>query len=261
MIGFEEIRENIHRLKVPFENIYTAVFLVRTEEGYVLIDAAAGKNDVDAVILPALEAESIPLEEIKYLFCTHLHGDHGGGIRYILPYLRNAKVAAVGSRAIELYGADNVVTVKDGDTVCGLSVWHLPGHSADAAAIYDARSKTLISGDAVQLYGITRYGCGVGLPSMYKSSLARLCNADIEAIIASHEYYPLGSMACGKDVADYIREAENAFLRIEKFVRDNINCGDAAAIASAFTIEARSLEPMMPSLQSSTVSAILKDNT
>ena len=256
MIKFERINEYIMRLKVPFENIYTAVFLVKTTDGYMLIDAAAGQRDVEEIILPALR-ECVDTCDIKYLFCTHLHGDHGGGIRFLLPHLENAKVSAVGSRAIELYGEDNVRLVRDGDELLGLLAVHLPGHSHDACAIFDARTGTLISGDAVQLYGITRYGCGVGMPGEYKKSLLRLLEMPIETLVASHEYYPLGSIAKGDGVKAYINEAIFDFERICDFVKANSELGDAVKIASAFTEEARKTEPDMPMLQSSTVKTLL----
>ena len=256
MIHFEAVTDGIMRLKVPFENIYTAVFLIKTEHGAMLIDAATCERDVTEIILPAL-GECIDLREIKYLLCTHLHGDHGGGIRFLLPHLKNAKVAAASPRAKELYGDDNVQIVQDNDELLGLKILHLPGHSADAVAVFDIRTKTLICGDAVQLYGITRYGCGVGLPNEYRKSLARLADMQISLLVASHEYYPLGSTATGEAVKMYICEAIADFERITAFVNANISIGDAQAIAAKFTAEARISEPEMPSLQSSTVRAII----
>ena len=257
MLHFENITENIMRLKVPFENIYTAVFLVKTDDGMMLIDAAAGERDVNEVILPAL-LECTALDEIKYLLCTHLHGDHGGGIRFLLPHLKNAKVAAASRRAIELYGEENVQIIRDGDILMSLEVLHLPGHSADAVAVLDRRTMTLISGDAVQLYGITRYGCGVGMPDAYRNSLMRLYELPLAMIVASHEYYPLGSTASFDGVKRYIAEAINAFDRVSAFALSHKDIGDAVAIAAAFTEQARSGEPEMPSLQASTVRAIIE---
>lgn len=256
MIYFENITNDIMRLKVPFEDIYTAVFVIRVQGGYILVDAATDQKDAEEIILPALAEANIPFDGIKYIFCTHLHGDHGGGIRHLLPHLKNAKVAAIGKRAVELYGEDRVLLVSDGTDLCGLEILHLPGHSTDAAAVYDGRTKTILTGDAVQLYGITRYGCGVGLYDDYKNSLARLAKKDISMLVASHEYYPLGSVAVGKDVKKYIEEAVRAFERIDAFVcRSEDN--DAVNIAKAFTAEAREKEPCMPSLQSSTVKMLL----
>ncbi|MBE6679949.1 MAG: MBL fold metallo-hydrolase [Ruminococcaceae bacterium] len=257
MSQFKQITEHIMRLEVPFENIYTAVFLINTDNGYVLVDAATTESDATGVILPAIGECGVDVRDIKYLFCTHLHGDHGGGIRFLLPHLKNAKVAAISHRAIELYGSENVCTVGEGDELCGLCVHSLFGHSMDSAGLFDKRTGTLILGDAVQLYGITRYGCGVGFPDEYRKTLLRVLELSPQMIIASHEYYPLGSVALGDGVKAYIKEAQNAFERIADFVKANAAIGDALAIAKKFTEEARVSEPDMPSLQSSTVKALL----
>ncbi len=258
MIKFENITKDILRLKVPFGAIYTAVFLIKTEGGAVLADAAATESDALDIILPAIK-ECISPDEIKYLICTHLHGDHGGGIKYILPHLKNAKVAvAAAVRAGELYGEENVLALHDGDSLLGLDILRLPGHSRDSLGVFDSRTKTLISGDAVQLYGIMKYGCGVELPTEYRNTLERLNRLDISQIIASHEYYPLGAIAEENGVTDYLSTASRAYERIAAFVNENKNIGDAVAIAKAFTEEARKAEPQMPSLQSYTVKSLLK---
>ncbi|MBQ8836321.1 MAG: MBL fold metallo-hydrolase [Clostridia bacterium] len=257
-MDFEHITDDILRLKVPFENIYTAVFLIRGEGGYILVDAAACERDAKEVILPAL-TKCIDPCEIKYLFCTHLHGDHGGGIRHLLPYLKNAKVAAASARAVELYGKENVQTVHDGDMLCGIKALSLAGHSLDSMGLVDERSSTLILGDAVQLYGITKYGCGVGFPKEYRETLSHIGKMGVQRLVASHEYYPLGADAEGDNVGAYIEKAKSAFLHVENFVRENRHIGDAAAIAASFTAEARKSEPDMPALQSYTVKALLSE--
>ncbi len=259
MPKFESITKYIMRLCVPFENIYTSVFLIKTEEGYILVDAATTEQDVAEVILPALCECGVDLCDIRYLFCTHLHGDHGGGIRFLLPHLKNAKVAAVSLRAEELYGKENVKLVREGDTLCGVKVHELFGHSMDCAGLLDVRTGTLILGDSVQLYGITRYGCGVGFPKEYRKTLLRVLELAPQMIVASHEYYPLGSVAEGEQVGAYIEEAKKAFERIADFVKVNGAMKNAVEIAKKFTVEARICEPDMPILQSSTVKALMED--
>lgn len=41
---------SIYRLKVPFENLYTSVFLVQTDGKYTLVDCATTAQDVDEYI-------------------------------------------------------------------------------------------------------------------------------------------------------------------------------------------------------------------
>ena len=256
MIKFERITDDILRLKVPFESVYTAVFLIKTDRGAILVDAATTKTDAEDIILPAID-EIIDRGEIKYLVCTHLHGDHGGGIRYLLPHLKNMKVAAASARANELYGEENVHLVQDGDSLCGIDVLSLKGHSLDSVGLLDKRTKTVILGDAVQLYGIGRYGCGVGFPKEYRKTLDNVQSLAPEMLVASHEYYPHGSIAAGDAVNEYMDTAKAAFERIVTFVKES-ECTDAAEIAKNFTETARQTEPDMPYLQASTVNAIMQ---
>ncbi len=44
----------IYRLKVPFEDLYTSVFLIKTETSNLLVDCATTKLDVEEYIIPAL---------------------------------------------------------------------------------------------------------------------------------------------------------------------------------------------------------------
>ena len=257
MIEFEKITDSILRLKVPFEDIYTAVFLIFGEGGAILVDAAACEYDAKEVILPALK-KCIDLSEIKYLVCTHLHGDHGGGIRHLLPHLENAKVGAISERAVTLYGEDKVQILHDGDTLCGVTALSLFGHSLDCVGLYDARSKALIMGDAVQLYGITKYGCGAGFPKEYRKTIEKIRKLGAKMIVASHEYYPLGSTACKEEVSTYLDVAKKAFDEVEAFVKSSAET-DPVKIAAAFTAERRKTEPDMPALQAYTVKALLNE--
>lgn len=257
MIEFEKITDGILRLRVPFESIYTAVFLVQTVYGDILVDAATTKYDAEEVILPAI-CKVTSSDNIKYIFCTHLHGDHGGGIRHLLPLLKNAKVASSAARAIELYGEENVHTVHDGDTLLGLNVISLKGHSYDSMGLFDTRTSTVLLGDGIQLCGIMKYGTGVEFPSDYKNMLAKLRKMDIKMLVASHEYYPLGSIATGDGVKEYIDFAESAYKAIEDFVA--LHRGeDPVKIAAEYTALTREKDSNMTTLQSYTVRALLKE--
>ena len=255
MVEFERITDGIFRLCVPFESIYTAVFLIKTDFGDILVDAATTKYDAEEIIYPAICKATLP-DNIKYIFCTHLHGDHGGGIRYLLPLLKNARVAAASARAIELYGEEKVHTVHDGDSLFGINVISLKGHSADSMGLFDTRTSTVLLGDGIQLCGIMKYGTGVEFPNDYKNMLARLRKMDIKMLVASHEYYPLGSVAEGDGVAEYIDFAESAYKAIEDFVAMHRG-EDSVKIAAEYTSLTREKDPDMTTLQSYTVRALL----
>lgn len=52
MKRIEKINEYIHRLTIPYKDIYTTVLFIKTEEGVVLFDTATFEEDVKEQILP-----------------------------------------------------------------------------------------------------------------------------------------------------------------------------------------------------------------
>lgn len=55
-------------------------FLVETDGVQILFDAANGAPD--SQLLPALNKLEVAPDDIDYVFITHLHGDHFGGLAY-----------------------------------------------------------------------------------------------------------------------------------------------------------------------------------
>lgn len=258
MHTFEKVTDNILKLKVPFEDNYTSVFLVQTDMGDVLIDTATTEADVNDVILPALEAANA---KVCAVFCTHLHGDHSGGLRFILPKLSNVTLYAYSERIEKLADMANVQCVKEGDILLSvLKVLHLPGHSSDSCALFDTRTNAVLTGDAVQQYGVSRYGCGVGLPSVYRDSLVRLLREPIDTLITSHPFVPHDYIARGREaVRTYLKEAIFDFDRVVEYTHAHADMGDPKLIADAFTEHYRKQIPNLPILQASTVKNILEN--
>lgn len=255
MAAFEKINENIYKLRVPFESLYTSVFLIVTDEGAMLIDCATTPSDVRDIIAPAVCEMGV---DITMLALTHMHGDHAGGLRSAATTFEKAAVCGFALRIKEICPDRRVKILHDGDMLLGcIKALQLPGHSHDTIGYLDTRSGTLIGGDAVQLYGIGRYGCGVGNPDAYRASLNRLCGIPIEMYVASHEFVPLGSVAGGSAVKEYFAEALADFERVCDFVKENLHLGDKE-IAESFTAEYKKSIPDMPYLNPSTVNAIKK---
>ena len=262
MLKFETLTEHIKRLCVPFEDNFTSVFLVESAGGIVLVDCAATAADVCDCILPALAEEGISPKDISKVFCTHLHGDHAGGLRTLMPYCENAVIAACSDRVVAKYPDRTTHVVCDGEELLpSLTVWHLPGHSSGSAGLFDARTGTLLSGDSIQQYGAGRYGCGVGLPSAYMESHLRLRDLPIDYLVTSHPYVPDGTEAKGREaVVRYIDEAISDFEKIFAFVKENADrIQDPAAIGAAFTEYYRPSVKNLPPLQTFTVKAILAE--
>jgi glyoxylase-like metal-dependent hydrolase (beta-lactamase superfamily II) len=166
--------EGIYRLKVPFEGIYTSVFLVTSEKGAILVDCATTAEDVDGVILPALRAMGYGASDLRAIVLTHRHGDHAGGLPRLLAHAPGLEV---------------ITDVRS--LWCGIATYPMPGHTADAIGVFDAHTHTLLSGDGLQGAGVDRYRCSLKEPQAYMQTLERIrADEKIENILFSHAYEP-----------------------------------------------------------------------
>ena len=176
MPRFEKITERIYRLKVPFESVYTAVFLIKCRDSYMLVDAATTSEDA-GIILDALADASVELDLVSHILITHAHGDHAGGLRALRDAIPHAVVCAGSEYLRDRLSLDQFEALSDGDEICdGIVALSLKGHSADSYGYLDVESRCLVSGDAVQLCGIGRYGTGL---SSFEDYLATLDKIDV----------------------------------------------------------------------------------
>lgn len=191
----ERIAEHLYRVRVPFEDLTTTVYVAIYEQGVAIIDSATYARDADHYILPALSELDIASRQIKVLALTHAHADHSGGLSRLSELFPNAEI-----RALEQLPYPAYRSLADGDILLGgLQVLHLPGHTRKSVGYLDLRTKTLLSGDCLQLSGIGKYRNGIGYPELYLESIEKARSMDISRIVASHEYDPLGSLAEGKE--------------------------------------------------------------
>ena len=172
---FEKETENIYRLRVPFEDLYTSVFLIEGEGDYALVDCATTASDVDGVIRPALRLRGLDFSDIKYLILTHRHGDHAGGSSRILEHNPNIPVVC-GEMHLPL--TDFVL-------------YALPGHTLDMIGGLDLCSGTLISGDGLQGAGVGKYRCSLENEAEYLATIERIRgDSRVKNLLFSHAYEP-----------------------------------------------------------------------
>ena len=101
-----------------------------------------------------------------------------------------------------------------------------------SAALYDHRTKTLISGDCLQLYGIFgsgNWGANIPFSSEYTKKIQELRKMDIEAILTAHDYYPCGRMYFGKEeIASALDACLAPFALIQKLIDEAPDADDEA---------------------------------
>ena len=171
---FYKETDKIFRLRVPFENLYTSVFLIDAANTKILVDTATYPSDVDSYILPALKKMGYTLPEISALVLTHKHSDHAGGLSRILSLAPGLEVV----RDIRVLS----------DELCS---YPMAGHTKDSIGVLDTRTGTLISGDGLQGAGVDKYRCYTQDREAYIETIKRIENDEtIISILFSHAYEP-----------------------------------------------------------------------
>lgn len=232
------ITESITRVVVPFEDIYTTIFVVSTPDGVLLFDTATYPEDIDNYALPTFEKLGIAADEVKYVFISHSHRDHAGGLDRFAELFPKTCIVSLSAQLRGKYPNAETLAPNDGDTLLGvLKVVTVPGHSADCISLYDTRTKTLLTGDCLQAYGIYgsgSWGANIGMPLEHLAALDKLRTYDVETLVTSHDYHPCGHIAVGKDeIERYYSECANALYAIRDAVKASYDKPDAD-IAAAY---------------------------
>jgi len=211
MQGLTKINEHIHRLTIPYKDIFTTVYTVETPNGAILFDAASYDSDIDNYVIPLLKEVGITANDLKYVFISHNHKDHAGGLARLLQEYPDVCVVSRNPSLQEEYASYHLLTPEDGDTLMDLfRVVTIPGHTADAIALLDTRTMTMISGDCLQLYGIfgsQAWGSNIGFPAEHLEAVEKVHTLGIEAIYTAHDYHPYGFKACGKEAVGKLLDA------------------------------------------------------
>ncbi len=250
-MNFERKSKRICQLKIPYYDIYTSVFVIEDGEECILFDCGDSESDVRQYILPALQRLGLTP---TILVLSHSHQDHAGGAAALSAAFSDMSIKAADPLRLN----DLECKVHKLDTEKKLSphvkAILLPGHSADCVALYETEEKILLSGDALQQWGIDRWGTGITRGREYQRSLERVAHLRAKRIIASHDYLPLGAEAEGAEaIEEMLSECQETYYDIEDMIYDypNKSIEELAALYAA-------LYPSRPVVATTTLKALLK---
>ena len=202
-MAFQKEIGSIFRLKVPFEDLYTSVFLIKSQNGNILVDCATTDQDVDECIIPALSEINLSLKEIAYLVLTHRHDDHAGGK----------------TRILQLNPHIQIVSSVERNLPNGYTAYALKGHTFDCIGVFDECTGTLISGDGLQGDGVGKYRRSLESGEEYVKTIENLeRDKRIRNILFSHAYEPWNQDGVfgREEVEKVLRDCKKQTRRIEK---------------------------------------------
>lgn len=248
---------HITEIRVPFFDIYTKVFLVRTPAGNLLFDTATYPTDITDIVLPVLAAEGVGAADLFCVFISHPHRDHAGGLGELLTLCPDITVVAGGEGLKGDHPGAHLIALGDGAPLLDvLQVVAIPGHTSDAIALLDTRTGTLLSGDCLQLYGIFGsgwWGANINYPKAHLAALDRLLTLQITEIYPAHDYHPVGDAFIGREeILRAVAACREPLLMIRDMIQ-NAPEADDKAIAARYNAQA------LPTLGPHVVTAVRRD--
>jgi glyoxylase-like metal-dependent hydrolase (beta-lactamase superfamily II) len=217
MSEFQLVTDNIARLELQFKmadliSMSVAVWLVKGPEGFVLIDSGppqAAGDVVEAV------SEATSGRGPSVILLTHGHINHAGGLSALrmawnppiaahvheAPYLigsrdynrirSNNPAFWLGSMLMETtqWSIPNISKINQGQTVMGLTVIHLPGHTPGHVGFIHGKDRACICGDALMNLGgrlMAPFLFSTPNPKMAKNSIFRLTERNFQHLFPSH---------------------------------------------------------------------------
>ena len=222
--------KNIYRLTIPYMDVYTTVYVIKTDDGAVVFDAGSFGSDVKDYIVPFLRELGIAHHMVKYIVVSHNHEDHSGGLEEFVKTFPRVCIVSQNTEVNEKYRDYNVLNPEDDEEILNvLKIVTIKGHTNDCIGVYDTRTGTLISGDCLQMYGLKgsgKWGCGIVFINEHLREFEKLRKMDIRHILMAHDYYPYGYSHSGEDVERVYDTCIGALEEIKDLITKNIDADD-----------------------------------
>jgi glyoxylase-like metal-dependent hydrolase (beta-lactamase superfamily II) len=210
----------LHQLTLHWLCAPVAVWLVRDEEGWSLVDTGPPRYGPRI----AERVENLIGEAPVRIIVTHGHVDHIGGLGYLrerwkvpvfahaeeIPFMRGEKryrelrPAPMVHRVMARFAPEvaypglEVQSLAGGDVLAGMEVVHVPGHSPGMIALWHRKERFCLAADAF------RFKLWDAMPLMtYDRELARASMRKIAALEFDHLYISHGRpiLQRGREVA------------------------------------------------------------
>ncbi len=231
------------RIEIPFDGVGTAAFLLCEGKDTVIYDSGSSDEDARTYLLPVIEKMGL---RVAAVVASHAHGDHAGGIPALLARFDVPLYTGKGS---ELCARDRRETKDEETLLLGrYRLIPLMGHSDDGLAIFDEATRTLYTGDAVQLCGVGRYGVYFASVHTYLATLRRVEALAPAVLVPSHAYAPFGKTRfAGGEVKSALSEARRAVMLLAECARTHPTYDDVV-LAAAFREQYPALPPAYPAV-------------
>lgn len=204
MENVEKVADDLYFVQQPIrEGWFCGVLVVLGTEKIGLVDTGFENTPVDYIFPLLQELERRP-EDIMYVINTHRDGDHVGG-NMVVKEKTKTKIAIHELEAEAVETAE--IKLTDGDLIelgdRTFNVIHTPGHRPGSICLYDGSNELLVTGDTV---------CGDRTDlirmdkEIYIRSLKKLLSLNIEVLVMSHPFKPLGkSILTGNETSEMIQ--------------------------------------------------------
>lgn len=198
-----------------FDNLYfvgaawVSAWALKTSEGIILIDALNNAQEASSLIEGGMRRVGLNPADIKYIIVTHAHGDHYGGVDYLVQR-HHPRVVMSGADWTMTEGKlefessqwgpvpKRDVMVRDGDVIAlgdtRVTLYVTPGHTAGTLSpVFDVRSAGVPH--RVLLWGGTAFNFGKDIPRLdsYINATSRMKQIveqqHIDVMLSNHAGY------------------------------------------------------------------------